>query len=446
MTISAKIIADSISSNKKRIITYVLKYPRFIHAEFMTHRVLSRNSASCLHGDTEIYTDLPSGGKRNTKRVFKHKISDLYRKWNYGDAKGRNVRHRIENVKLRCLNEITNEFVYTTIKNVTKSGIKKVYEIELENGYKLKCTQDHRLFTENNWQTLQSMGLHHSNSDIVSWNNNHPRIATNGLEITVDFLKIKNIIYIGEEETFDIEVTGKFKNFVADGFVVHNSRAIPSARFIADVVNDPAMPISWGKNCKGMQANEDLSLEAQQKAREIWLETRDYVIKNVERLLELGLHKQIANRMLEPWFNITVLATGTEWDNFFKLRLHKDAQPEIHELAKQMHLVMEDSEPTYIPVDGWHIPFGDKCEGLNFQEKLKVAVARAARVSYNNFEGEIDFQKDFQLHDDLKASGHFSPFEHCAQALASKIRSGNFVGWTQYRKIIPNESGSPSDE
>jgi hypothetical protein len=443
MTISAKIIADSISSNKKRIITYVLKYPRYIHAEFMTHRVLSRNSASCLHGDTEIYTDLPSGQR---------KISDLYRNWN-------DNKNEIENMKLYCLDEETKEFGYTTIKNVTSSGIKKVYEIELDNGYKIKCTQDHRLFTEcdhlfktNNWQNLCSMGLYHNDEDPekILWNYDHPKIATSSLDLNgklfCKFLNIKNITYIGEEETFDIEVTGKFKNFVADGFVVHNSRAIPSSKFIADVIANPAMPVSWGKNCKGMQANEDLPQESQDKAKEIWLETRDMVIKNVEKLLELGLHKQIANRMLEPWFNITVLATGTEWDNFFKLRLHKDAQPEIYELAKQMEIAMNNSEPVYVPVDGWHIPFGDKCEGLTFEQKLKVAVARAARVSYNNFEGEIDFQKDFKLHDDLKESGHFSPFEHCAQALASKIRSGNFVGWAQYRKTISNESGSPLDE
>src|SRR5574343_413587 len=46
--ISAEIIADSISDvvDNKLIITYVLEYPRFIHSEFMTHRLFSRNAAS----------------------------------------------------------------------------------------------------------------------------------------------------------------------------------------------------------------------------------------------------------------------------------------------------------------------------------------------------------------------------------------------------------------
>ena len=46
--ISAEIVGDSISDmvDNKRIITYVLEYPRFIHSEFMTHRLFSRNAAS----------------------------------------------------------------------------------------------------------------------------------------------------------------------------------------------------------------------------------------------------------------------------------------------------------------------------------------------------------------------------------------------------------------
>lgn len=44
--ISATIIQDSISVHGKRIITYELEYHRYIHAEFMTHRMFSRNAAS----------------------------------------------------------------------------------------------------------------------------------------------------------------------------------------------------------------------------------------------------------------------------------------------------------------------------------------------------------------------------------------------------------------
>lgn len=40
------IVADSISPRGKRITTFELEYPRFIHAELMTHRMLSRNGQS----------------------------------------------------------------------------------------------------------------------------------------------------------------------------------------------------------------------------------------------------------------------------------------------------------------------------------------------------------------------------------------------------------------
>ena len=44
--IEAKVILDSVSPAGKRITTLQLKYPRFIHSEFMTHRAFSRNAAS----------------------------------------------------------------------------------------------------------------------------------------------------------------------------------------------------------------------------------------------------------------------------------------------------------------------------------------------------------------------------------------------------------------
>ena len=83
----------------------------------------------------------------------------------------------------------------------------------------------------------------------------------------------------------------------------------------------------------------------------------------------------------------------------------------------------------------WHIPFGDKfSDGLSLEEKLKVATARAARVSYKTFSGEINYDDDYILHDQLLAEGHFSPFEHCAKADCGI--NDNFTQWISYRKLI----------
>lgn len=46
MTISARIDTDSINESGDRITTWILRYPRFIHADFMTHRMFSRNGSS----------------------------------------------------------------------------------------------------------------------------------------------------------------------------------------------------------------------------------------------------------------------------------------------------------------------------------------------------------------------------------------------------------------
>lgn len=222
-----------------------------------------------------------------------------------------------------------------------------------------------------------------------------------------------------------------------------SSRAIPIEKIIGRVKDHPFIPTYWGANQKGMQAAAEIPIELQSDAIEIWLKARDNAIESVRSLLKLNVHKQIVNRLLEPWMYIETLVTGTDFENYFCLRAHPDAQPEFQKLAYLMLEKYNESIPTPVAEGDWHIPFADKhCEGLTLEEKLKVAAARQARVSYANFEGEIDHQKDFDLHDKLFAAGHFSPFESSAQACATPERHGNFVGWKQYRKTLPNECRS----
>jgi len=214
-----------------------------------------------------------------------------------------------------------------------------------------------------------------------------------------------------------------------------SSRAVPISKFIEDVLTDPALPVHWGANQKGMQADNEVDEDTKVKAMMIWNEARDSAVEHAKKLNELGLHKQVVNRLMEPFFHITTLVTATEYENFFKLRAHKAAQPEIRELAYKMLDALNNSIPERKEEGEWHIPFGDKfIEGLSIQEKLKVATARAARVSYKTFDGQINYDKDYTLHDDLLKEGHYSPFEHCAQA-DSGVHA-NFSQWKPYRMII----------
>ncbi len=261
-----------------------------------------------------------------------------------------------------------------------------------------------------------------------------------------------------------------------------SSRAIPIEKMIQQVIDNPAMPVWWGKNQSGMQAKEELDnselksrLDRVDKfsihhrmytdleyAKKIWLESRDKAIEQVRKLSQLGLHKQIANRILEPWFNIRVILTGTDFENWFALRAHPDAQPEIRVLAEQMLELYNASEPNSLNVGEWHIPFGDKIDNdrvfqlINFENvgsedvipkliekyKLKIATARCARVSYFNFEGKDDYSKDVETCEKLFGSipRHLSPAEHPAQCMDDESYYGNLKGFKPYRKFFSEEN------
>lgn len=218
-----------------------------------------------------------------------------------------------------------------------------------------------------------------------------------------------------------------------------SSRAIPITKSIDTVLANPALPVEWGENCKGMQAGNLINNDKAELCEKIWLEARDKAVESARKLNELKVHKQLVNRLLEPFAHMTTLLTATEFGNFFNLRADPDAQPEFQELAYLMLTEYEKSEPVKIQNGQWHVPFADKfADGLSLEDKLKISVARAARISYKTFDGEYSHEKDFALHDSLLQSGHMSPFEH--QALAGSVFSCNFKGWTQYRKFIANEN------
>jgi hypothetical protein len=265
---------------------------------------------------------------------------------------------------------------------------------------------------------------------------------------------VDSITFKGKKQTYDLSIAGEFPNFLANGIVVHNSRnasssrAIPVEKMIAWTKEDPAMPVEWGVNQRGMQANELLSPEKVAQGELIWLKGRDAVIKCTEELIELGVHKQIANRMLEPWHHIAVVLSATQYANWFALRHHSAAQPEIRELAKAMWREYKQSKPAFLRPGEWHLPFirEDEHAVYSLDERIKASVARCARVSYMNHDGSTpNMSKDIALHDMLAVAVplHASPCEHQATPLLpseSTTLSGNFAkGWKQYRKTLANE-------
>ena len=222
-----------------------------------------------------------------------------------------------------------------------------------------------------------------------------------------------------------------------------SSRAIPTPRLIEAVKKTPAMPVWWGKNQAGMQANEEMDSVNKLIAEQAWLSARDKAVETAEALYALGAHKQIVNRVLEPWMHITVIVTASTYDNWFKLRAHKDAQPEIRVLAERMLEEYMASTPEPLEAGKWHLPYvsSDEKERYPLEVTRAISTARCARVSYVRQLEVKPVEEDVSRHNDLAASGHWSPFEHPAMALGTAERIGNFAGWLQYRKMFPGESG-----
>lgn len=212
-----------------------------------------------------------------------------------------------------------------------------------------------------------------------------------------------------------------------------SSRAIPTKKMLDEIKLAPAMPVRWGKNQKGMQAETDIDKQGQELAQSLWLAARDAAVFHAQQLSELGVHKQITNRVLEPFMHARTVITATEWDNFFTLRRHKDAQPEIKELADAMFHAMQKSTPKLIKQGEWHCPY----VAANEPHQLECSVARCARVSYLTHEGRVpDIDSDITLYQRLLSAGHWSPFEHQATPCEADEWYANFRGWKQFRQTL----------
>lgn len=249
-----------------------------------------------------------------------------------------------------------------------------------------------------------------------------------------------------------------YPRFIHAEFMTHrmfsrnasSSRAIPVARMLDGIEREPAEPCHWGANQAGMQARAQLPPAKADRARAIWHRACAAVVSACRDMNELGVHKQVANRLNEPFQHMNVVCTGTDaaYDNFLALRCHPDAEPNIRKLAWEMADARERATPARLEAGQWHLPFVDDAD-LDPMTAVKCSVARCARVSYRNHDGSApDAGKDLDLYERLVKSerpvwepGHMSPTEHQARAHAdANETSGNFRGWVQYRKMMPNEA------
>lgn len=230
-----------------------------------------------------------------------------------------------------------------------------------------------------------------------------------------------------------------------------SSRAIPIEKMIQSVIDDPAMPVAWGSNKPGMQAGEEIDTLVKFRNDAVppeaaWLRARDNAVRIAQGFAAAGYHKQIVNRLLEPFGHITVVVTATEWSNFFDLRCHPDADPTMRTLAEAMRdaIAASDADDKVLDTGDWHLPYIGENDILALEPDWKtlamISAARCARVSFLNHDGSApDIDKDLALAKRLLDSRHLSPFEHQAQADPEHLRRcdhGNFTGWIQHRQVV----------
>lgn len=216
-----------------------------------------------------------------------------------------------------------------------------------------------------------------------------------------------------------------------------SSRATPTHVLANEVAFNPAFFDSLTTNQRGMVGGAELSEEDAESFKIEWNGLANEVAKcAIAWKKRYNLSKQIINRILEPFMFIRTIVTATEVDNFFKLRLAPDAQPEIQSLAKAMKESMEKVEPRRLRLGQMHLPYIDE-ESLKVVADIDNAVtsiAACARVSVVRGDGRhTTLTEDTEFVERLAKAGHLSPFEHVAVCALADDMYANLRGWRSIR-------------
>jgi thymidylate synthase ThyX len=263
-----------------------------------------------------------------------------------------------------------------------------------------------------------------------------------------------------------------------------SSRAIPFKTTLKQIMEEAARPFHWGKNQPGMQAFEELDALIEGYTPDEWWDlAAKSAAKFAEAMSDAGYHKQVYNRIMEPFLHIKAVVTATEFDNFFKLRVHEMADPTIHMLAVTMLEAFKASEPRLLLPGEWHVPYyqdgywtpasdGKDVHGHTLSEALMISSSCCAQVSYRKLDDTLEkaaavFDK-LNVNQDNDEPCHASPLEHQATPMVlpewtlelyrkqgetfewesgvthmdrkNNFWSGNFRHWVQHRQLVPNHT------
>lgn len=260
-----------------------------------------------------------------------------------------------------------------------------------------------------------------------------------------------------------------------------SSRAVPIKAAIQQIEDNPAV-FMWTSNQSGMSGNliehPGILDEVEFVKSNLWKATRQAVMQLGYPHSEGGLnvHKQHAARFLEPFQNIRVVLTSTEWENWDWLRVDVAAQPEIEQLAKLMLEARTNNKYMQLAEGEWHVPFIKREVDLETaeiiyrhpetdvvltdKEAIELSMSICAQTSFRK--EDYSDEKTESVIDKLFTGKkvHASPSEHQATPIPKftdygdnnnewpegvthidrkhQYWSGNFRGWIQNRQLIPN--------
>ena len=249
-----------------------------------------------------------------------------------------------------------------------------------------------------------------------------------------------------------------------------SSRAIPFDKMMEQL---NGIPSRFGAAQKGMQDNgeeHEILVLCGHDARETWELAKQESIKFSRLFKEAGYHKQIYNRLTEPYQMIKVVVSATEYDNFFWLRDDVMADPTIAELARKMKEAYDKSIPQLLKAGEWHLPYVqshyfeddgqrfivEDSEGVGYyvttEQAIKVSTARCAAVSYRSVDYGLEKCEHIYQRLITDERVHASALEHQCSPIPlgatletdgvtaihkyHGLMSGNMAGWLQHRHFI----------
>lgn len=303
--------------------------------------------------------------------------------------------------------------------------------------------------------------------------------------------------------TFELE----YPRIIHSEFMTHrqlsknssSSRAIPTKSMLKMVRENAAFPAHWGKNQSGMQAFETndamIRIEASEldengnevpkilefTALEWWNMAAESAAMYAEAFADAEYHKQICNRLTEPFQYMKVVCTATQYGNFYTLRIHEMADPTIHMLAVTMYTALMSSTPKKLVAGEWHTPYyqegfwselsdGKDSYGSTLDEALAISMSCCAQSSYRKLDDSLEkansVKTKLNIGEERDGPAHASPTEHQATPMETPaftmelfktcgenwrwedgvthmtrngdFWSGNFKHWIQHRQLIVN--------